>query len=134
MRTIYHNTFARAAISPVAHTTGTILGTTVDRSDPPGGYNSTTNAMFVIHCGVITDGTHTVTVEESDNDSDWTTVTGTSLLGSPPEIVAANDQKVFEVGYVGAARYIRLKVVVADGATGGVYGATCILGGGGSTR
>jgi hypothetical protein len=132
MRTIYNQVFARAAVSPVAHATGTLQGTSIDRCDPTGGYNSTTNAMFVVHCGVITDGTHTVTVEESGNNSDWTTADASVVLGTAPAIVAADDQKVFEFGYVGSARYIRLKVVTADGATGGVFGATCILGNGGS--
>lgn len=131
-RSLYWSMIVKPTIAVGAKTNGTLLGTSVDTTDPAGGTDGFKSAMFVIHTGTITDGTHTVTCEESENDSDWTTVAAGELQGTVPAIVAADDNKVFEIGYMGGQRYLRLKIVSSGTTTGGVLGATVLLGNPGS--
>lgn len=131
-RSLYGSMIVKATIAVGVKTTGTLLGTSVDMADPVGGTDGFRSAMFVIHTGTITDGTHTVTCEESVNDSDWTTVAAGELQGAVPAIGAADDNKVYEIGYMGGQRYLRLKIVSAGTTTGGVLGATVVLGDPGS--
>jgi len=78
-------------------------------------------AMAVIETGVITDGTHTIAIEESADNSTFTAVADGDLQGSEPAIVAADDNEVYRIGYMGTKRYIRVAVTVASATTGGVY-------------
>jgi len=89
------------------------------------GYES---AVVVVETGTITDGTHTIEIQESDDNSTFTAVADADLQGSEPVIGAADDNKVYEIGYLGNKRYIRVSVTVAGTTTGGVYGAAVIRG------
>ncbi len=100
-------------------------GTTVDRGQNGDDFAS---AMFVVTAGTITDGTHTIVVEHSDNDAAWSAVAAGDLQGVPPAILAADDNKRFEVGYQGKKRFLRANVTVAGATTGGVYGVLVLLG------
>ena len=100
--------------------TATVTGTGVDLA----GYRS---AMVLVHVGTVTDGTHTLSLEESDDDSTYTDVAAGDMSGS--FTAAATATKVQEVGYLGTKRYIRVKsTVTGSPATGGTYGATIIRG------
>jgi hypothetical protein len=121
VKDLYHNVKAVASL-PNAARTATATGTAVDR----GGYLS---AMVVVHTGTMTDGTHTLTIEESDDNSTWSTVPAGSLQGTPPALGASDDDKVVEIGYLGGKRYIRVKSTVSGSpATGGIYDALVVLG------
>ncbi len=85
-------------------------------------------AMVVVSTGTITDGTHTIEVQESDDNSTFTAVADADLQGSEPAIAAANDNQVYRIGYMGTKRYIRVAVTVAGATTGGVYGAVVVRG------
>lgn len=77
---------------------------------------------FIINTGVITSGTWTVTFEDSDSPTTGFssaltyTSSGTSgvLLGSAPgpftSTMAAFDNKIYKVGYIGLKRYVRCVV------------------------
>jgi streptogramin lyase len=107
-------------------------GDTVNlNNSPAGAYQS---ALFVIQTNTITDGTHVFSVEESDNGSAWTTAPASSVHGTNPSVGAANDDTVFDLGYVGLKQFCRLVVTVTPGATGGNYGAICVKFGAGTSR
>jgi len=71
--------------------------------------------------GTITDGTHTLIVEESDSSgSGFTTVGAGDLIGSYSALATGVSQSV---RYIGTKRYIRSHMTITGGpATGGVYG------------
>lgn len=89
------------------------------------GYES---AVVVVATGAITDGTHTIEIQESDDNSTFTAVADDDLQGTEPVIGAADGNKVYKIGYIGTKRYIRVSVTVADATSGGVYGAFVIRG------
>lgn len=107
-------------IAPAAaRTTGTITGSTVDTANYGG-------VTVFVHTGVITDGTHTLSIEEGNqaNMSDAATVAAGDLIGTPGALVSATN---VEIGYIGTKRYIRAKVVVTGTTTGGFYDAVVLL-------
>lgn len=123
---LYNVALAKPTIVPAGARTTTTTGTSVDRMTDEGGFRS---AMVVISTGTITDGTHTVEVQDSPDNSAWTAVANEFLQGTEPAIVAANDDTVFEIGYTGHQRYLRVVITVSGTpATGGVYGALVLLG------
>ena len=108
-------------IAPAAAATATTTGTTVDLA----GYRS---AAVVLHTGVFTDGTFTPTVEESDNDSDWSTVDAADLSSAFEAVTSSNDATIYEVGYLGSKRYIRLLMTETVASAGAFFSATVVRG------
>ncbi|MEU9861327.1 hypothetical protein AB0D99_10645 [Streptomyces sp. NPDC047971] len=123
---LYNVALAKSTILPAAARTSTTTGATVDRMTDEGGFRS---ALVVVHAGTVTDGTHTVAVQDSPNGSDWTAVADEYLQGTEPALTSSNDERIHEIGYTGHQRYLRV-VVTASGSpsTGGVYAATILLG------
>lgn len=122
--TAYNTVRAVTSLSPAGRTT-TANGTTVDRAANLDNYRS---ALLVVSTGTITDGDHTVTLEVSDNDSDWSDAPAGYIQGHATSTVdAALGDTVTEMGYVGAERYLRATHTVADATTGGVLGAVIVL-------
>ncbi|MEU0584580.1 hypothetical protein [Streptomyces sp. NPDC006132] len=86
-------------------------------------------AVVVIDAGTWTDGTHTFALQESDDNSTFTAVAAADLDGAAPVFNDANDDdQVYEIGYHGIKRYLRVAVTVASATTGAVYSATVIRG------
>lgn len=124
MRTsLYGRVVARSAFDTALRTTNSYNGTTIDRSYQNNFFRT---SMFVIQTGTLTDGSITFVMEESDNGSSWSTVEAQFIQGTLPTIAATDDNKIYEIGYVGSKRYIRLVATVAAGATGGTWGAICL--------
>lgn len=123
MKDLYNNLQVRPTLAIALRGAATATGTTVDRS-----YNGSMfhSVLCVVHTGTMTDGSVAVTVEESDDNSAW--ATATAIQGTAPTIVAADDDKLYEIGYLGGKRYVRVKAVTTGGSTGGTFGATVILG------
>jgi hypothetical protein len=123
---LYNVALTKSTILPAAARTASTTGTAVDRMTDEGGFRS---ALVVVHAGVVTDGTHTVEVQDSPNGSDWTAVANEFLQGSEPALTSANDERIHEIGYTGHQRYLRA-VITASGspATGAVYSAVILLG------
>lgn len=119
-----YNSLLTVLSLPPATRNATAQGTTVDRAAAGAMFQA---AMVIVTCGVITDGTHTIVVQDSDDGAAWADVPDAQLQGVEPAIVAADDNKVFEIGYLGRKRYVRVNVTVVAGATGGVYGAAVVL-------
>lgn len=123
-RSVYTNVTARATI-PVALRTATVTGSGVDRNV---GSDMHRSAMVVVHTGAIVDGTHTVEVQDSDDNSSFTAVADEFLQGSEPVIGSTDDNALFFIGYIGTRRYLRAVSTVAGTTTGGTYGAVVVLG------
>ena len=105
------------SLAPAART-ATASGSGVDLR----GYES---AVATFITGTVTDGTHTPSVEESDDDSTYTAVASADLLGS---LAALASNVVQRVGYRGGSRYIRAKITVSGASTGAVDAALVIRG------
>ena len=131
-KSLYSSLITRRTLTIAARTNGTVNGTGVDVTDPAGGSDSFTSAMFVVFTGTITDGTHTFTCQESDDNSTFTAVAAGELQGTSPVVAAADDDAVYAVGYMGSKRYLRLSVVSAGTTTGGIFGGLVVLGDPGS--
>lgn len=111
---------ATHSLAPAART-ASANGTGVDLAN-------TDSAVVVFHTGTITDGTHTTSVDESDDNAAFTAVAAADLIGTAPVINNTKSNTALTVGYVGKKRYIRASVAVAGTTTGGVYGASVLAG------
>lgn len=123
-RSVYTNTTVRASLVPVART-ATANGTGVDRRVANNMHRS---AMVVISTGAITDGTHTIEVQDSDDNATFAAVADQFLQGSEPAIGSTDDNTLFFVGYIGPRRYLRVVSTVAGATGGGIYAAVVVLG------
>lgn len=86
-------------------------------SDLSGGYS----AAVAFNIGPWGDGTHTFSVEESDDDSTFTAVAAADLQGTAPVVNdATDDNQVYVVGYIGNKRYIRAVCTVTGGPVTGL--------------
>lgn len=110
-----------STIAPAAALTATTTGTGVDLA----GYRS---AAAVIHIGVVTDGTFVPTLEESDDNSSYSTVAAGDLSGSFASITSAADETVQEVGYLGSKRYLRVVLTETVASTGALVSALIVRG------
>jgi hypothetical protein len=83
------------------------------------------SAAVAFVAGTVTDGTHTPSVEESDDDSTWTAVAAADLSGTLADLASATVQRV---GYRGAKRYLRAVLTVSGATVGAVAAAVVIRG------
>lgn len=123
-RSVYNECVARPALAQATRTNGAVNGITVDRH-----YNSNAfrSAMFVVQTGTLTDGSIAVTMEDSPDNSAWTAVPSASIQGTLPTIALTDDDKTFEVGYVGPQRYVRIVATTSGATSGGLFGAVCVM-------
>lgn len=128
-RTVYNHVRAKASLA-IAARTSAANGAAVDRqlSGASGTNEWFGSAMLLVHTGTITDGTHAITLEVSDDNSSWGAAAAADLQGSLPSITATDDDKLYEIGYTGTKRYLRAVTTPSGTTTGGVYGATILLG------
>ena len=99
------------------------------------GYHS---AVFIVDADAFTDGTHTIVLNESDDNSTFTAVAAADLsfveagaINSSGQIVidgAADDDQAYVIGYAGNKRYIRVETTVSGATTGAIYGALIVRG------
>lgn len=122
MRDLSSNIGPASSIEPDGNRTATTNGTGADLQ----GYNS---AAVIFHFGVVTDGTWTPSVEESDDDSSYSAVASTDLEGSLSAVTSSNDQATQKVSYIGTKRYIRAVVTeTAASTTGAKFSAVIVRG------
>ena len=94
--------------------TATANGTGVDLKDAQ-------DATVVIHAGDWTDGSFVFTIEESDDNSSFSTVAAGNLDGSLPTIDSEDeDDQIYKIGYKGTKRYIRLVSTVSGSPSTGL--------------
>ncbi|MEW1719781.1 hypothetical protein [Streptomyces sp. NPDC093109] len=121
----YNQTLFRRSLSPVARVDGTANGVAVDRA-VNGGMQ---DAVVLVSTGTITDGSHAIAVQDSDDGTTgWQAVPADQLQGAVPTVVAINDDTVFETGVLASRRYLRVVAVTTGSTTGGVFGAGILLG------
>lgn len=119
---MYDDTAARLTLPVALRTNGTVNGTAVDCV---GSGNYFRSAMLVVVGGTVTDGTHTVSLQDSDDGSTgWAAVSSDLVQGS---LVAATTDSVQRQAYLGAKRYLRASVVTAGATTGGTVTAVVLL-------
>ena len=114
------------SIAPAAVTT-TADGTSCDLKE----YDS---LVVRLDLGVWTDGTFVFTIEESADNSTFTTVAAADLegaVGSGNSITvdaADEDLAIHHIGYFGTKRYARVSFTAASTTTGMVFSATLLRG------
>ncbi len=114
---LYNHLSVATTLAPAARTAAA-TGATVDLA----GYEG---ALIQAVVGTVTDGTHTLTVEESADGTTWAAVAASNLQGSFANLGSNTNQKV---GYLGTKRYIRVNASVTGATTGGVYGVVVVRG------
>jgi len=129
MQTLYSQALAVRALNyAVRSSNAAATGVAVDT----GVYgNNGRDVTFVVYTATITDGTHTITVEESDSSgSGYGAVDSFRIQGTLPAIVAADDNVVFQFGVRPTKRYVRLTITDAGSTSGGAVGAVALIGAG----
>lgn len=116
MKDLKNNLVVVQSIAPAAAKTASVNGTGVDLQ----GFES---ALVSFEVGVITDGTHTPKVQESDDNSTYTDVAAKDLIGTLAALASSTPQSV---SYIGSKRYIRPVSTVAGATSGGFYVANVI--------
>lgn len=107
-------------LAPAARLTGTLNGTGVDLS----GF---TECAAILACGVRTDGTHVIKLQDSPDNSAWTDIPAGQLSGAFAADVVSNT--TVEVGALNTQRYVRAVATVSGTTTGAVYGVQIVRGG-----
>lgn len=128
MRDITHSLKPVLALAPAAKT-ATGNGLDVDLS----GFEA---AVFHLVVGTVTDGTHTPKLQEADDNGSgapgtYSDVAAAGMINSFTALTTGagnGGSAVQEVGYIGSKRWVRIVVTVSGATTGGVYGATVVLG------
>lgn len=119
-RDIYNNVSTVQSLAPAART-ATANGASADMVGFHGG------CLIQINAGAWTDGSHTFEVQDSDDNSTFTAVADQFIQGTEPVVDAAADGgQVYELGYIGAKRYVRVVATVATATSGAVYGANIV--------
>lgn len=108
------------SIAPAAYATATTNGAAADLA----GYRS---AEIVVSSGVDTDGTHTITIQESADNSSFTTVAAADLRGGANAFEPTASSQNLR-GYVGNKRYLRVSLGQTTTTTGIVIGAVVLRG------
>lgn len=122
---LYNLARAKVTLAIATRTNGTATGTAVDLHEH---LDASRSAMAVVFAGTMTDGSVAITLEESADNSAWSTVAASDLQGTAPTVAATDDDKVFELGYVGHHRYLRIKAVTTGATSGGTFGAIIVRG------
>lgn len=120
----------KALATPVATiaTNTTTAGAAIDLQKFNNRFNT---VLFALSTGTVTDGAYDVGLEESVDGISYAEVPDERVQGTPPSIVAADDNALFQFGYIpGTARYVRLTIVSTTVTTGAVLTAVAVLSGG----
>lgn len=103
---------------------GAAEGSTIDTA----GYDL--GVMFAIQCLAWIDGAHQLSLEESDNGSDWTAVPAAKVIGSVDSVDdgTAVGGTLGKIGVFSNLRYVR-SVITSTGVTdGATLNVLCTLG------
>lgn len=120
MRDLNDQVDVALSLVPAARVNGTFNGAGVDLR----GYDS---AMLVVSFGAYTDGSHTPSLQQSDDNSSFTTVAAAELSGSLTAVSSAGGaNSVQRVGYLGSKRYVRAVLTVTGATTGALSDASVV--------
>lgn len=117
MRDISKNLLATISIDPqTISSNATTNGVGVDVRD----YDA---AMVVFQSNdALTDGVFALSLEESDDNSTFTAVASTEMIGTLANFTSSNEG-VQQVGYIGSKRYIRPVITSTSVTCGGILSA-----------
>ena len=122
MRDLDGRLSAAVSVAPSGNRTASINGSGVDLAN----YDS---ALAIVQFGTITDGTWTASLEESDNNSDFTAVAAADQSGSFTGATSSTDETTQQVAYLGTKRYIRVVVTeTVASTTGAIFSALVVRG------
>lgn len=127
MRDLSSNIAPAVSIAPDADRTATTNGSGVDLRD----YDS---AAVIFHFGAVTDGGWTPSIEESDDNSTFTAVDSSEIVGTLSEAVAASDNTIQKASYIGSKRYIRAVVTESTASTTGAKFSAIVVRGNAAQR
>jgi hypothetical protein len=87
---------------------------------------------FIVFSGTLGTGTIDFTLQEADDDGagapdTYSDVAAGDILGTPPTILATEDDKVWRFGYIGKKQWVRLQNVETSAWTSMIHGAVCVL-------
>lgn len=87
---------------------------------------------FIVFSGTLGTGTIDFTLQEADDDGagaadTFSDVAAGDILGTPPTILATEDDSVFRFGYIGKKQWLRLQNVETADWTSMIHGAVAIL-------
>lgn len=111
MRDLYHNLLAAHSIYPAS------LGAAAKTGDAYvdlAGYNG---ALVVCYSGALTVDMP-FQLMHSDDHVTFTAVDDADLLGLEPTLLAATDNEVKTIGYIGKKRYLRVDTTTGTGIAG----------------
>lgn len=118
--------------NPVATASSAQTGATFDRGiggAKAGDGNSAVAVVF--YFGLYTDGTWTPDIEESDDDSSWTSVAAANRVGTLSAVSSTATDAVIQVcSYTGSKRYVRGVLAETVNGTTGVQYACLYVGAG----
>ena len=119
-RHVYTENDARIGLTVALRANGTVNSSiAIDTT----GYRT---AMLVAVTGTITDGTHALKLQDSDDGStNWVDVADT--VGSV-SLISTSDDTTQESGAHNFRRFLRVVATTSGAATGGTFGAVVILG------
>jgi hypothetical protein len=121
MRDLRNNIDAVISLSPAARN-ATANGAGVDLQGFEG-------AVALAQFGNWTDGVHTPSLQESDDNSTFANVAAADMLGSFAAVSSgAGANTVQRVGYIGAKRYVRAVMTVSGATTGALSAVTLARG------
>lgn len=121
MRDLKSNVDVAVSLAPAARS-ASANGAAVDLQ----GFDA---AIATAHFGNWTDGSHTPSLEESDDGSSFTAVAADDLQGAFAAVTsAAGNSSVQRVGYLGRKRYVRAVMTVSGATTGAVAAVAVVRG------
>jgi hypothetical protein len=118
---MYDDTAARQTLAPAVRTNGAVNGVAVDAR----GFQV---AMLLVNAGLITDGTQTIALQDSDDGStNWLPFAGLTQ-GSVPALATAQQNAIYRLALdTLPRRWLRANVTVAGATSGGAVSATILL-------
>lgn len=121
---LYDVVTVRRSLSPLVRANGTASGAAVNL-----GISGSDSAIVAVVTGLITDGSHAVSVEESDTGTGaWTAIPVGRLSGALPTMTATDDDTQFEIGVVAGKQFLRAVVTTTGATTGGLFAAVIATG------
>lgn len=120
---MWDDTAVTPTIVPALRTAAAAVnGTTVDLVGLH--ENNFRSSMMVAYAGAVADGTHTVKLQESDDNVTFTDAT--QVDGGPVVFALASQNTSQRLSYNGSKRYLRGVVTTAAATVGGTVGALII--------
>lgn len=117
MRDLYSNIVALVGMIPAVQAAAA-TGATIDT-------NGAGRIAFAVSTGAIAgDGAFGLTLQESDNGTEWAAAPSEAVQSNAPAVLEAD--KAYRLGYLGHKRYVRLSLTKASG-TSIIAGAVAIL-------